>query len=413
MKRTLLNQGPKRLFFNFFVFSSIIAGVFFIYACKEQVYEKPVANTDLTIENAKRWVESELSGSNKAGRTGVASIKKHLNWEKAFLDNADSGNVVVVPFDYEGGLAMNIGTVDNAKNGKSKIKKSTNRILVFKKGDKFESQIIRSYPSRSYVGGYSGDIRVYDMNENFIGGYSYQEGKPVKVYTPADKTARTNLVCGTQCQVLWTCYPMKLGQPDSSPWMAYGDEYCHFPQELSCEHVCDYGPGWDGGTQGSAGSIGSAGNPAFLTSTVPALPVISDQAAKDIANEMMRFQDTTWVHILDQCDKDAVYNYALAGREAEIEWKKDMHDCLSNAGIGVLIIQAIKSKDIMKALSEIFNHKQLKGKAALRSLLFDLSLGNIVASICISDANDKFEIAIKHANATYRQEMRSCFDNRE
>lgn len=398
-----------RFLLKFFAFSIILAGAFLTYSCREQVDEEPVGNMDLTIANAKVWVESELS-SNRSGRTGVASIKKHLNWEEAFLNNSENDNAVVVPFDYDGGLAMNIGTVDDAKSGKSKIRKSTNRILVFKKGDKFESQIIRSYPTRSHVGGYSGDIRIYDMNENFIGGYRYQEGKPTKVYTPTEKGARTNLVCGTQCQVLWTCYPMKLGQPDSSPWMAYGDEYCHFPQELSCEHVCDYGPGWNGGV---GGTIGSAGNPAFLTSTVPSLPVISDQAAKDIANEMMRFQDTTWVHILDQCDKDAVYNYALAGRQAEIEWKKDMHDCLSNAGIGVLIIQAIKSKDIMKALTEIFNHKQLKGKAALRSLLFDLSLGNIVASICISDANDKFEMALKQANATYRQDMRSCFDNRE
>ncbi|MCF0065526.1 hypothetical protein MUK70_10620 [Dyadobacter chenwenxiniae] len=92
--------------------------------------------------------------------------------------------------------------------------------------------------------------------------------------------------------VLWTCYPMKLGQPDSPPWMAYGDEYCHFPQVETCETVCDYGHRWDGG---STESVGSAGNPAFYTSTVPAIPVISDQAAKDIANEMMRFQETTFV----------------------------------------------------------------------------------------------------------------------
>src|SRR5688572_29297732 len=127
MKRMLFNKKSfiwKQSFFNLFAFFIVLTGIFFTQSCKEEISEEPIENRELTIENAKKWVESELSASNRSSRTGVASIKKHLNWEKAFLDNAENENAVVVPFDYEGGLAMNIGTVDDAKSGKSKIKKS-------------------------------------------------------------------------------------------------------------------------------------------------------------------------------------------------------------------------------------------------------------------------------------------------
>lgn len=174
----------------------VLMGVFSLYSCKEwdkNVNEiPPQSTTGLSVEEAKKWFDSESNKVNSNARVQKTpyNYDKEMLWLEAGKIKLDDGQEVVIVSI----ASTNAPTPVLRKNKKSKELEDKHRefkanvlsnLLIFKdKAGKMQSEITLLIPDDDFyekknhkMKDYSGLLLVTDLQDEFIRGFRYKKGK--------------------------------------------------------------------------------------------------------------------------------------------------------------------------------------------------------------------------------------------
>ena len=214
---------------------------FALWSCNNDDPQTPEIKGTLTVAKAKEWYENfvmknSLSNQMKAkiARNAVDSLQPLLNWDMAELDNDSVWSVVELPWEYKDYTVQisnsEVSEYATLQNDKSVIKQVIRLVILQnrKTGETYGFKMV-VVPDLDYMlrkddaiaenkylqrgGDLSGAVLFYSVNDVFINGWKYENGKITAKILPENGSAvkkddsnRFNASAGWNYIRIQTCY---------------------------------------------------------------------------------------------------------------------------------------------------------------------------------------------------------------
>ncbi|TAE24342.1 MAG: hypothetical protein EAZ91_20570 [Cytophagales bacterium] len=238
-------------------------------SCRVQEIEKVESSVsqDITIEEAKTWMQSQKAGARVA--VGGSTIRTEY-WSEAKKVNYENGlPAIMVPvlYNFQKSTGMTSKPVNGQKYDKRDYTFETNLVVYKDEKGKLLADVVRMIPlpgsknSNSKMNGkdFTGYVLAYDQTEkSFMGGWYCEKGKATsKIKLNRSKSAR---VASSDCDIL--IYkpadpdrPAKLGdgQPTSTDGSYYDSEGTLWVLEKTIPMAC--GPAEGGNNNQSVPTV--------------------------------------------------------------------------------------------------------------------------------------------------------------
>jgi hypothetical protein len=255
----------------------------FTFGCINEESFKHPDSSEITIDEAKHWFESNIKSlENTDGIT--ARIKKSPrdpHWDFAVVTQFKNSSVVSVPLKHKECKRYNKGT--------------QSRLVISKdERGKVNLQILKAIGNSSYnlqvdykigLDDFSGIVKIEDWDGNFVGGEYYVNGKPIAKLENADfnKTkSSTGRVAGYKWVLVtvdWWQETFIDGESGGRIYLGTTHYYKLVYEEDSYEDLYGTFYSWSGG--GGSGGGGSSGCP-YSPSCSDPIPFDSGEVIVDI-----------------------------------------------------------------------------------------------------------------------------------
>ncbi|MBC8109665.1 MAG: hypothetical protein H7Y04_01245 [Verrucomicrobia bacterium] len=195
-----------------------------LMSCEKQEVGLTKTSEQISIEEAQNWFDENVSNGYLASQKNENTRKKETNWQKATSKLIGTTPTVMVPLKYEAGYGVG--------------NRGYTFLLVYKtpKGA-YTAEILKIIASEEHLlknkgqlnsATFTGTIKIYDWNDNFLKGDLFRDGKAVgslsktvgqtggKMMRINDESCRLYMVTETFYQR--GCYDTGQGQYECGEW---------------------------------------------------------------------------------------------------------------------------------------------------------------------------------------------------
>jgi hypothetical protein len=225
------------------LFSIALWAVFFaltVVSCKVQEIDKTdsLKTQDITIEEAKMWMQSQKAGARVAGGSKTTRTEYWSGARKLNYANGSAAVVVPLSYNYENRTVFMDGKPANNKKLNKRDFFFESKLFVYKdaKGN-MQADVVRFIPEVSTRKGnkkidgkdFSGYVLAYDQTENtYLGGWYYQKGES-KGRVRLNGSTKMARIASSPCDILIyeaadTDRPAKLGTGAPAPDFYYDQD---------------------------------------------------------------------------------------------------------------------------------------------------------------------------------------------